>query len=172
MTKYKLLFILLLLVSCEDEINKGYSTKYPVRFYLETVQCNDLHNTMQSTGIYVSIRQLSNKILVETSNGQQTEITQSAIAKDFRYGLGGLIVGRNYMGEALAFDLSCPTCDRKDYRMTLIDGGYAQCAKCKTKYDLNNYGVIFSTTDPAPQNIRALYRYHIYYDGAIINVSN
>ena len=164
-----------LLTSCQDEATMGYSTKYRVQFFMETPQAPDLHNTMVTPGRYISIRQgTQSRIRLETPEGSVTEIAPSAVAaSSFYYGLGGLIVGNTYTGEAVAYDLSCPTCDRQQYRLTITNDGYATCSHCATRYDLNNYGVITETAEEKPANLRGLYRYRIVYTyGTSINVYN
>ena len=159
--------------ACTDEVNKAFSTKYPVRFFFETAQSPDLYNTMNGMGIFLSIRQSNGKIRIITPEGRYTDFNPSAIgATDYRYGLGGLIVGVTYTGDPVAYDLSCPTCDRQSHRLTVSGDGYATCEKCGTRYDLNNYGTIFSTLEPKPDNLRPLYRYRIIYNGVSINVFN
>ena len=76
------------------------------------------------------------------------------------------------MNEPVAYDLSCPNCDRSSYRLTLPGNGSAKCNHCGITYDLNNNGWILSTTDSTADNLRALYRYKINYNGVAINVFN
>ena len=87
--------------------------------------------------------------------GQSHEYALSQIgAREFEYGLGGLIVGTSSTPnmsngfDIVAYDLACPNCDR-----------------------LNNFGWIITASD-ATKEQRGLYRYRIIYNGVSINVNN
>lgn len=177
--------LMCLIVGCskDDLTTNRYSTKYPVRFYFEVITSPELFNAVGNPGQFVTIRPLMGKVAIANSQ-QETEYPLSQIGyKEFEYGLGGLIVGTsatpNVNGgfDLVAYDLSCPNCDRQMFRLTVRDNGTALCKKCGITYDLNNFGWIMSV----PENCifdqpRGLYNYRIYYGngatGPTINVNN
>ncbi len=173
------LFILLslLFTACSDEATSSFSTKYPVRFYFEVASSTELYNAMGNPGQFVTIRGINGKIhIANTLGGTDYPLSQIG-AREFEYGLGGLIVGTsstpNIPGafEYVAYDLACPRCDQQRYRLTVKDNGTALCNHCGNSYDLNNYGWIITTNNSSEQQ-RGLYRYRISYNGMAISVSN
>lgn len=184
--KYKILYILLLftfhfslftplLTSCtKDEASQTYSTANMVRCYLTVQQYTQLFNTMGSYGEFATIRAKKAQSKMEMwSNIGTTEYPMTADMKGFEFGLGGLIVGVNYYGEYLAYDLACPNCKRADRRLSIGDASIAKCAKCGLSYDLNNYGVISAASSVSEYlSPRGLYRYRIMYDGTNLSVYN
>ncbi len=163
------------LSSCEDEASSSYSNKNYVYCFFNSLQYTLLHNTLGNPGQFASIRQrtLNGKTTIEISNSTGTEqYTADAVSTRFSYGLGGIIVGTNYYGEHLAYDLACPNCDRSDRRLTLRDNGTAKCGKCGIVYDLNNLGTINAIEGEGCASPRALYRYRITYDGTNVSVYN
>jgi len=174
MKRHSLLLLLIaalsLLTSCEkDEAQKMYSTKNRVycNFYVPTY--TQLFNAMGNFGQFVTIRQTTKNgasVIQMTSSIGTDYYAIDATMKYFSYGLGGLIVGTSTYAEPLAYDLSCPNCDRVDRRLSVKDDGTAVCAKCKITYDLNSYGYILTKPDDCiHENPRGLYRYRIMYDG-------
>lgn len=164
-----------LFTSCtKDESTKTYSTANMVRCFFNVPQYTQLFNTLGSYGEFATIRALRGQGVIKmSSNIGSTDYPILADMKGFEFGLGGLIVGTNYYGEYLAFDLACPNCARADRRLNIGDVGIAKCAKCGISYDLNNYGVISaSTTVSENQKPRGLYRYRITYDGTNLSVYN
>ncbi len=155
-----------------DDANSIYSNKYPVRFFFEINRSAELFNTMGNPGMYVTIRQVNGLIRITDVTGSHHDYDPTRLGTDFLYGLGGLIVGNTVMGEPVAYDLACPNCDRSNYRLTLPGNGSAKCNHCGIIYDLNNNGWILSTVDSTADNLRALYRYKINYNGAAVNVFN
>lgn len=167
----------LLLVSCKDDINSTYSTKYPVRFYFEVATSSELYNAIGNPGQFVSIRAIGGKIRISNSLGSNDYSLSQIGSREFEYGLGGLIVGTSSTPnmqngfDLMAYDLACPKCDRQTYRLSLHDNGTALCSHCGTSYDLNNYGWVIGVAEEA-QPARALLRYRIAFNGVAINVSN
>ena len=173
-----IIMMLCCLVSCKDEISGTYSTKYPVRFYFDVAQSAELFNAIGNPGQFVTIRKIEGKVKITNMVGQSHDYALSQIgAKEFEFGLGGLIVGTSSTPnmsnglDILAYDLSCPSCDRQSYRLTVKDNGTALCSHCGNSYDLNNYGWILTATD-ATKEQRGLYRYRVFYNGTSINVNN
>jgi len=175
---YILLFLVFhfsLFTSCnKDEATKTYSTANMVRCYLQVQQYTQLFNVMGSMGEYATIRpQKSQGKMTIWSNIGTTDYTMTADMKGYEFGLGGLIVGVNYYGEYLAYDLACPNCNRAGRRLTIGDAGIAKCAKCGISYDLNNYGVISAATSVSEyESPRGLFRYRIMYDGTNLSIYN
>ncbi len=164
-----------LFTSCNnDEATKTYSTANMVRCYLQVNQYTQLFNVMGSMGEYATIRPLKSdgKLLIWSNIGS-TEYPIAADMKGYEYGLGGLIVGVNYYNEYMAFDLSCPNCNRAGRRLSISYDGIAKCGKCGISYDLNNYGVLREVpTDCSYETPRGLFRYRIIYDGSILGIYN
>jgi len=169
-------FVLMgVLSSCEDLTN-AYSNREYVRCNYTVASYTELFNVMGNYGQYAFIRKMPNGKVRMTlaSTGKYTEYNPDKIQSYFYFGLAGLIVGTNNYGESLCYDLGCPYCDGSAYRLTLKDNGYAKCSRCGITYDLNLYGVIVSI-DSAYNYVskpRALYRYHITYDGTNVSMYN
>ena len=166
----------ILLCGCSDDATSTFSNREHVYCYFDALQYPELFHAMGNLGQYATIRKhVVNGVtkITMTSASSTTDYTVDALSNNFGFGLGGLIVGTNNYGEQLCFDLSCPICDRADRRLTLSNGGYVQCVKCKTIFDLNNYGVIYQIDEDNPPTInRGLYRYRINYNGQIVNAYN
>lgn len=168
---------LILATSCsKDEATQMYSKKNYVNCFFYVPTYIELFNTMGSFGEFVTIRQrtANGASVIEMANSAGSR--QYAMDKTMQYfgfGLGGLIVGVNYYGEYMAFDLACPNCDRADRRLTKGDAGIVKCAKCGLTYDLNNYGVISSVPENSIHlSPRGLYRYRVMYDGTNVRIYN
>ena len=157
--------------SCSDDITSTYSQKYRVMCGFQVVSYRELINVIGNFGQFATIRQSGDKIVMKTLQSQ-TSYNLDALSKDFRFGLGGIIVGTDNWGNYRAFDLACPNCDRNDYRLTLGENGVVTCGKCAIKYDLNNDGVILSKGNGTYESPRGLYRYPITYDGIRVNIIN
>ena len=171
------LCLLLSLCGCsEDEVTSTYSKKYYVYCYFYVPTYTQLFNAMGSYGEFVTIRQRTSggsSVVEMTSNIGSGQYSIDQTMQYFSYGLCGLIVGVNYYGENMAFDLGCPNCDRVDRRLSIGDAGIAKCSKCGISYDLNNYGAISSVSETTPYDSpRGLYRYRIMYDGTNVSVYN
>ena len=173
-----LIVFICLFTSCKDEVSSTYSTKYQVRFYFEVATSVELYNAMGNPGQFVTIRPINGKVRITNMLGQNHEYALSQIgAREFEYGLGGLIVGTcsspNLSNgfDNVAYDLACPNCDRQSHRLTIKDNGTALCSHCGNSYDLNNNGWIITASD-ATKEQRGLYRYRIIYNGVAINVNN
>lgn len=174
---FSYLFILLSFTSCKkDEATSTYSQKYPAFISLNMAEYAELPSAL-SQGTFVTIRRQTidgNTKLVVSNETSTTPYTLSKIDNDsFRYGLGGFIIGTNYMGEPLAYDLACPNCDRAEYRLTVSGSGTCRCAHCNIVYDLNNYGFISNTEENTIHaSPRGLYRYHIELNFTTAHVYN
>jgi hypothetical protein len=120
MRKLILLIILLLgSVSCGDSFHSSIPDVSKFSFEVNLLQAQ-----------FQSIKNLGQYVLV-LKNEHNVKI-----------GYGGLIIGDSYYNGYCAFDAACPVEASRDIIVELTtDGlGYAVCPKCKTKYDLNNYG--------------------------------
>ena len=175
------LVILLSCAACSDDMTSTYSQKYKVMCGFLVVEYPDLQMVMGNYGQFATIRQSGNKIITarlvrdEASGGavlHATERNMDALSKDFRFGLGGLIVGTDYFGNNRAFDLACPNCDRNSRRLTLRDDGTVRCSHCAMVYDLQNDGAIVDTGDGLYDRPRGLYRYPITFDGSRVTIVN
>lgn len=171
-----LLFSVFTLCGCSDDATTMFSNREYVYCYFDALQYTELFQVMGNFGQYASIRRHVvdgvTKVTMRNSS-TSTDYNIDALSKNFGYGLGGLIVGTNTFGEFLCYDLACPICDRADRRLTISNDGYAKCGKCGVTFDLNNYGVIYQVSENADLTTRrGLYRYHIEYNGQIVNAHN
>ena len=168
-------FLFLMAVTSCEEMTDVYSNREFVRCNFIVSSYTELFGVMGNYGQFASIRQAGNGKLRMTSGatGKYTDYTPDKIQSYFSYGLGGLIVGTNYNGEDLCYDLACPQCDASSIRLNLTDNGFAKCPKCNVTFDLNNYGVINSIDSTKTyNNLRGLYRYHIVFDGTNVSMYN
>lgn len=179
-TSLSFLFSLILLLavsSCKkDEATSEFSKKYPVFISLNTLSYAELGSAL-SQGTFVTIRPKTTdkgaQIFISNGVSEQPYTLPADDYRSFRFGLGGLIVGTNYMGDPLAFDLSCPNCDRAEYRLTVSTNGMATCGHCHIVYNLNNYGFIENTEhNTIHSEPRGLYRYHADINPAVVHVYN
>lgn len=162
------------LCSCED-MKSVYSRREMVRCNFLVSSYTELFGVMGNYGQFASIRKMGTGMLKMTmaSNGKYTEYRPDKLQQYFYYGLGGLIVGTNYNGEVLCYDLACPRCDASSFRLDMTDNGFAKCSHCGVTYDLNNYGVINSIDSTKNYtNLRGLYRYRIVFDGTNVSMFN
>ena len=161
--------------SCEDDISSVYCTKYRVRCGFTVVNHSELVNCVNNLGQFSTVRMSGGKIIMKSSVST-TEYTPDYLAKDFYFGLGGLIIGTPLLpsdNEPLrAYDLACPNCDRAGYRLTVSDNARAKCAHCGITYDLNRDGMIEDKGSSNFTSPRTLYRYRIKYDGMMVHVYN
>ena len=168
-------FMALPLISCDDEVNSVFSTKYRVRCGFLVVNHAELINCIDNLGQFSTIRQSGSKIKM-ASSVSNTEYNVDEISKDYYYGLGGLIIGTPTSpldGQPYrAYDLACPNCDRNNYRLSVDVNGWAKCSHCGITYDLNSDGVILDKGESNFQSPRSLYRYRINYDGMRVHVYN
>ncbi len=169
----------MLAASCtDDEASSTYSKREYVFCSFNVTQYAELFNVMGNNGQFASIRKrvINGVTKIEMTNQSGANAyTVDRLSENFGFGLGGLIAGTNNYGEPMCFDLACPVCDRAERRLTLFSegAGFAKCGKCGVVFDLNNYGVIYSTPENA--NItkpRGLYRYRVRFDGQTINAYN
>lgn len=160
--------------SCE-EMTKVYSNRDLVRCNFIVASYNELFSVMGNYGQFATIRKTgTGKLEMKlAATGKYTEYTPDKIQSYFCYGLGGLIVGTNYNGEVLCYDLSCPYCDASNTRLSLTDNGMAKCSKCHVVYDMNNLGIISSIDSTRSYGtLRGLYRYRIVFDGTNVSMFN
>ena len=169
---FSFLVCVICLTSCGlDDADSTFSTKYSVAFYFETNRSSELYNTMGNVGVYATIRQVNGLIRISSPSGTN-DYDPTRLGLDFRYGLGGLIVGNTPLNGPVAYDLACPNCDRSYYRMAVEGTARAKCEHCGTSYDLNNNGWILEVKDSTAKDLRGLYRYRIEYNGAVVHVYN
>ena len=165
----------LALLSCEDTTNT-FSNREMVRCNYTVASYTELFNALGNYGQFASIREMGTGKVRMTSGatGKYTDYASSKVQQYFSFGLGGLIVGTNFNGDNLAYDLACPYCDVASYRLSLADNGYCRCSHCGIQYDMNNYGIIASidSTKTYTNKPRGLYRYRITYDGTSVSVYN
>ncbi len=167
MMKRILLSLLLttLLTACSDDVSSTYSTKYQVMAGFVVPSYPELMAVVNNAGQFGYVRQSGSQILMWCQSGSNS-YNMDALSKDFKYGLGGIIIGTQYDLALRVYDLACPNCDRNDRRLTLLSDGTAKCANCGIIYDLNNDGVILDRGNGLHSSPRGLYRYRIIYTEA------
>ena len=172
-----LLLSLLMLCGCSDDATSMYSNREYVYCAFDVLRSDVLFNVMGNYGQFASVRKRvvegQTRIELVSSTGLKGYYPVDKLVDNFGLGLGGLIVGTNNFGEPFCYDLACPICDRADKRLTITADGYAKCAKCGVIFDLNNSGVIHQIPEDADLPVKhGLYRYHINYNGQIVNAYN
>lgn len=164
-----LIFLLILIgVACSRPY-EIFSNKYPVSFSCDISKSP--FNKVQTPGYFLSVRPTPTNDgyrVCEPDGSEQTIPYTEVQSRLFRFGLGGLIIGKPYFGdgEYYAYDLGCPSCDRASARLSVSMEGIATCAKCGTTYDLNNGGT------PREGDNRPLYRYRTTLNGAMLMLHN
>lgn len=172
-----LLALTLGLCSCGESSNLFCSL--PANFTMSNVyQAPQLYTACNSMGEFCTVRADGKRFIFANTVGS-TAVNQTALTNysGFYLGLSGFIVGLPNIPElgqdvsrVVCFDLACSNC-YQDYnickRMTLQDGGYAQCPSCQRTYDLNNLGIV-SQGEPG----RTLYRYRVNYVGSSLVIRN
>ncbi|WP_321438949.1 hypothetical protein [uncultured Bacteroides sp.] len=130
-----LLFLVLLLgaVSCGDSFHSSIPDVTKFTYQVDLLQAN--FQSIRNQGQFVS----------KTLNEHNVKL-----------GFGGLIIGNSYYSGYCAYDAACPVEASSNVVVALTaDGlGKAVCPKCKTVYDLNNYG--------APNGVGTEYLKHYY----------
>lgn len=169
-----------MLCGCNSDDNvyttySRYKASFSYNFVMTTAP---LKNSLVSPGEFCTIRLTTNKRLVFSSLYQTEEKDITASAHYQKYVcMAGFIAGLPNMPEmgkdglaTTCFDLACSNCYKDDAIMrplTLQEGGFAYCSRCKRKYNLNSQGIVCGGDAGRP-----LERYHISYDGANILVIN
>lgn len=169
-----LLLPLLLVTACKDEISQTYSTKYRVMCGFTAVAHKELYTAVNAFGQFCTIRQSGDRIIMFMPGLSRTEYNLDALSKDFRFGLGGLIVGSTQYGDLRAYDLACPNCDRVERRLDFApdDNGAVVCSKCGIRYSLNYDGQILDRGNGMHSKPRSLYRYHIEPNREFVRIHN
>lgn len=172
MKKLLALAVVLVMLSCSDDVTHTYCTKYRVLFGFTVASYPELMAVVNNAGQFGTLRTSNGKIIM-TSPSTSNTYTMDALQKDFKFGLGGIILGTNNFVEMRVYDLACPNCDRNDRRLTLKDDGTCSCAKCGIVYDMNNDGAILDKGNGTHSSPRGLYRYpEPVYNGMYLQVNN
>lgn len=173
------LIVVFAISSCKkNDATATYYTGTPVFISLSTLSYAELPSALNQ-GSFVTIRSVTtagkSNTKIRISNAVSTnDYTPSAIDyQSFRFGIGGIIVGTNWSGEPLAYDMACSNCSTADYRLTLNTDGTCTCPHCHIVYDLNNYGFIVNTeNNTIHPNPRGLFRYHADVNPNVVHVWN
>ena len=171
------------LVSCTADQSE-YEYRYPCRFRFNTLTHNGSElkacvNPM-SSGLFCFVRKESiNDVqhYIVSLYGKAEERNNPINTYEEKYPesrLGannGLVIGCSTLnnGELYAFDLCCPKClDESIYKMMTWDksGQNVKCPRCGRSYNLNNGG--FEDTGKEGK----LMRYHAYFNGTVLTVTN
>lgn len=167
------------LMSCSDA-EEEYSTKYPCvfTFYTQSHPTSLLTLALDNPGTYVNVKvelvKGAHRLDISSGNGHDREtVLITTDRENYQIGNVGadncIIVGCSTFDGLRAYDGQCPNCliDYSGNRFPLVwaDNGQAvTCGKCGRRYELNYDG----RTDDG----RALLRYHVAYDGAVLVVRN
>ena len=162
---------MLLLGACSSDDSYTAYSRYKASFtYDRVMTTTPLKNALTGPGEFCTITLTTQKRLVFQSLtlSQEVDVTASAVYQRFTC-LGGFIVGMANVPEMNAdwlglvcFDLVCSNCHHDDAinrNLTLQEGGFAYCSRCKRKYNLNGQGIVVDGETGRP-----LERYHITYD--------
>ena len=168
--KTKILALLLILVGAAcSRSYEVFSNKYPVSFSCDISKSP--FNKVQTSGYFLALRPTPMKdgYKVSEPDGKEQTIPYTEVhSRIFRFGLGGLIIGKPYFGDGqyYAYDLGCPHCDRASSPLRVNEEGLATCSKCSNTYDLNNSGI------PKTGDSRPLYRYQTSLNGHMLMIHN
>ena len=160
----------LMICSCSsDDVYTTYS-RYKAGFtYDRVMTTTPLKNALTGPGEFCTITLTTQKKLVFQSLtlSQSVDVTASAVYQRFTC-LCGFIVGMantpemnaDWLG-VVCFDLACSNCHLEgfNHNLTMQEGGFAYCTRCKRKYNLNGQGLVVDGEAGRP-----LERYHITYD--------
>lgn len=168
---------LLCLTNCKKEDflpnSSKYSTKYRVMCGFNVASYKELQPAVGGFGVFAQIRQVGSEIYMECEGVKSDPLYKmDALQKDFRFGLGGLIIGNDFDGIRCCFDLACPNCDQAQWRLK-VQGGQAKCNHCGIVYALQNDTYFIdgkgNGLHPDP---RPLYQYHIDFNGTMVQMYN
>ena len=172
------IFCMILPAGCSESVTTTYSTYRAYFYYNRVTTIPPLYHALTGSGLFCSIYVSTDKTIhfsTITESGTDN-LTATAYYTKYKF-IAGFIVGQGYlpeMGETtlplLCYDLACPNCYENSItrRLSLQDGGYAYCSKCKRKYNLNNFGIV----EEGESGIK-LFRYRISYNGSeIVQISN
>ena len=170
----------LLFASCSGELVSNKYCNLPARFVFTPVNSiSQLYTSCESMGEWCSVEVDGNRFLFTKPNGSQGIANRLSIQgySGFYMGLSGFIVGLPNVPEVgemesvvTCYDLACRNCYEDYYvarRLTLQEGGYAYCSRCRRTYDLNNVGQVSSGESGMP-----LFRYRVYYGNNTLNINN
>ncbi len=164
-----------LLCGCNKENRYStFSRKY--RAYFSCDQAVAPFSQISSPGRFVSVRinrGTGALVMYDLDGNSYSRALSQTEANSFCMGLSGFIIGTPTLGndpqQIWAFDLGCPICDRESARLSLTWDGHAECAACKSTFDLNNSGMVLSSQSQSP---RPLYRYPVNTYGTTVTIAN
>lgn len=165
--------------SCTDENVQNVYSRYRAYFrYDNVMSALPLYPALTGVGEYCTISTAGSYLYFRSlTKSQQVNLTSLAYYQRY-VAIAGFIVGRMNIPdmntgavEPAAYDLACPNCyadDNISKPLTLKEGGFARCARCKRIYNLNNGGLISSGGKG-----RKLERYRITFSGSsIVEIRN
>ena len=167
------LAVLLMLGSCSSDDTYSTYSKYKASFtYNKVMTAEPLRSALTGLGEFCSITLGTNSVDFKSLTKSYSDpITATEMYYQHFVCINGFIVGKSNMPDMktydlviVCFDLACPNCHRDDAvnrSLTLQEGGFAYCTRCKRKYSLNNGGLVTDGDAGRP-----LERYHITYDGS------
>jgi hypothetical protein len=166
------------LTSCSNDVEDLYSTNTAYFVFTNTYTVPTLNSSLNNMGEFTTIYG-QNQYYYFSNLTSTDKVNQTALSSYtyFNMGLGGFIVGLPNVPEVgsstsavVCYDRVCPNCYR-DFNitraLTLMQGGFAKCARCTRVYDLNNGGIISSDTTGIK-----LYRYRVSYVPYTLRISN
>lgn len=165
--------------SCgDDDVQNVYSSYRAYFRYDNVMSVLPLYPALTGLGEYCTISAAGSYLYFRSlTKSQQVNLTAVAYYQKY-VSIAGFIVGRMNVPdmntgavELVAYDLACPNCYADDYisrPLTLKEGGFAYCSRCKRTYNLNDAGLISSG-----EKGRKLERYRISYSGsATVEIRN
>lgn len=169
---------LILLGSCADDVQSLYS-RYKASFvFYQLATAPPLNGAIGGYGEYCDIRYDSQRYYFTSLNASYTYNRDAVDLRNATVSLSnGYIVGRSTLTEMnsdvqpyVCYDRICPNCYSEssiNKALSLKDGGFAECSRCKRVYDLNNFGIISSDTTGVK-----LERYHVSALGNTLQIYN
>lgn len=164
---------LLMFGSCSSDDAYNVYSKYKASFaYSNVMTAAPLKNALTGPGEFCTISLGVNVLVFQSLTASYTDdITAEMMYYQNIRCISGFIVGMANIPEmnadwlgVVCYDLVCSNCHHDDAinpNLSLKEGGFAYCSRCKRKYSLNNQGIVVDGKAGRP-----LERYHISYDGS------
>ena len=162
------------LVSCTDDADTLYAGYRAFFRYTHTVTTPPLNAALGNPGTFCTVEFPGRGYRFRQVGGSSQEYNYTPSAAD-NYGtpefIAGFIIGTpaypDMSGLTLpvAFDLVCPNCfEQTSIQRSLSTKSTTEmkCNRCGRVYDLNNGGIVSSSTEQNPGG-RALFRYRLTY---------
>ena len=163
---------LLFFSACSSDDAYTVYSRYKASFtYDRVMTTTPLKNALTGPGEFCTISLIPKQLVFQSLNmSQKVDITAAAAYQKFvsiqNHGFivglpNSIELGHDYFS-IVCFDIVCSNCYKEEYitrDLTLQEGGFAYCSRCKRRYNLNNLGIVEGLPAGKP-----LERYRIAYD--------